>query len=148
MTDWSEYGPRRKAKDGIPARSRRGEIGETWWSRRFLEALEGVAADSRLSRGRSYARSGQVMDLKVEPGRVSARVQGSQPRPYGVRIALKPFSEAEWARVEEALAAEALFLAALLAGEMPRDVERAFAAAGLSLFPAKPKLTRWQQATP
>jgi uncharacterized Zn finger protein len=138
MSDWSEFGRRRQAKDGIRARSQRGGIGETWWSRRFLEALEGVAADSRLSRGRSYARSGQVMDLKVEPGVVTARVQGSQPRPYGVRIALKPFTGAEWARVEEALAAEALFLAALLAGEMPRDVERAFAAAGLSLFPAKP----------
>ena len=138
MSDWSEYGRRREAKDGIRARSRRGDIGETWWSRRFLEALEGVAADSRLSRGRSYARSGQVMDLKVAPGAVTARVQGSQPRPYEVRIALQPFSDAEWTRIEAALAAEALFLAALLAGEMPRDVERAFAAAGLSLFPAKP----------
>jgi uncharacterized Zn finger protein len=140
MSDWwnFEHGPRRPAKDGIRARSQRGDIGESWWSKRFLEALKAVADTSRLSRGRSYARTGQVMGLKVEPGKVTAQVQGSQPHPYAVRITLTPFTDAEWARAEEALAGQALFLAALLAGEMPRDVEEAFRAAGLSLFPSDP----------
>ena len=139
MSDWwYEHRPRRQAKDGIRARSARGEIGETWWSQRFITALKAVADASRLTRGRSYARSGQVMDLRVRPGVVTARVQGSRPRPYEVSIRLTPFTDAEWGRAEEALANEALFLAALLAGEMPRDVERAFTAAGLSLFPARP----------
>ena len=140
MSDWWYYdhGPRRPAKDGIRARSQRGEIGETWWSKRFIAALQAVADTSRLSRGRSYARSGQVMELEVTPGKVTARVQGSAPRPYRVRIGLEPFSEAEWARAEAALAGQALFLATLLAGEMPRDVEEAFQAAGLSLFPVRP----------
>ncbi len=140
MSDWRQYdhAPRRQARDGIRARSQRGEIGESWWSRRFIAALSAVADTSRLSRGRSYARSGQVMELRVEPGRVGARVQGSRREPYRVRIDLVPFTEEEWARAEEALAGQALFLAALLAGEMPRDVETAFEAAGLSLFPARP----------
>ena len=140
MTDWwnFEHGPRRPAKDGIRAKSTRGDIGESWWSQRFLTALKAVTDSSRLSRGRSYARSGQVMKLKVAPGVVTAGVQGSRPQPYAVRIALKPFTDAQWARAEEALADEAIFLAALLAGEMPHDVEQAFAAAGLSLFPAAP----------
>jgi len=141
MSDWWEWetGPRRAAKDGIKARSARGEIGETWWSQRFIAALKEVADANRLSRGRSYARSGQVMDLRVAPGSVTAKVQGSRTLPYAVRIRLTPFTEAEWARAEEALADQALFLAALLAGEMPRDVEQAFSAAGLSLFPSKPQ---------
>ncbi|HEX8432389.1 MAG TPA: SWIM zinc finger family protein [Longimicrobium sp.] len=140
MSDWwHDAGPRRPAKNGIAARSERGEIGESWWSRRFIAALHAVADTSRLSRGRSYARSGQVMDLRVEPGSVTARVQGSAATPYRVRIRLVPFSDAEWERAEEALAAQALFLAALLAGEMPRDVEEAFTAAGLSLFPRTPR---------
>lgn len=139
MSDWRDWetGPRRQARDGIKARSTRGEIGETWWSQRFIAALREVADASRLSRGRSYARSGQVMDLRVRPGLVTAQVQGSRSTPYAVRIRLTPFTDAEWARAEEALADQALFLAALLAGEMPRDVEQAFAAAGLSLFPAR-----------
>jgi uncharacterized Zn finger protein len=142
MSDWSEFGPRRAAKDGIRARSTRGEIGETWWSRRFIEALKEVADASRLSRGRSYARSGQVMDLRVEPGSVTAKVQGSAARPYAVKIHLTPFKDHEWARAEEALADQAIFLAALLSGEMPRDVEQAFEAAGLSLFPSRPEELR------
>jgi uncharacterized Zn finger protein len=141
MSDWWEYesGPRRPAPDGIRARSQHGAIGESWWSRRFLDALANVADTSRLTRGRSYARTGQVMHLKVAPGVVSADVQGTRPDPYRVRITLKPFTEIDWVAAEAALAGQALFLAALLAGEMPRDVEQAFAAAGLSLFPAEPR---------
>lgn len=139
MSEWWDWenGPRLPAKDGIKARSARGEIGETWWSQRFIAALKQVADAGRLTRGRSYARSGQVMDLRVQPGAVTARVQGSRTLPYVVSIRLTPFTDAEWARAEEALADQALFLAALLAGEMPRDVEQAFAAAGLSLFPSR-----------
>lgn len=144
MSDWRNWdpGPRRAAKDGIKARSARGEIGETWWSQRFIAALKEVADANRLTRGRSYARSGQVMDLRVGPGSVTAKVQGSRSTPYAVSIRLTPFTGAEWARAEEALADQALFLAALLAGEMPRDVEQAFAAAGLSLFPSRPEELR------
>jgi uncharacterized Zn finger protein len=150
MSDWwaYEHGPRRAAKDGIRARSTRGEIGETWWSQRFIAALKEVADASRLTRGRSYARSGQVMDLRVQPGSVTARVQGSRPRPYEVSIRLVPFTDPEWTRAEAALADQALFLAALLAGEMPRDVEQAFAAAGLSLFPSRAEELRSQCSCP
>lgn len=140
MRDWRDWetGPRRPARDGIKARSVRGDIGETWWSQRFIAALKEVADAGRLARGRSYARSGQVMDLAVSPGAVTARVQGSAARPYAVSIRLTPFTDAEWMRIEEALAGQARFLAALLAGEMPRDVEQAFAVAGLALFPTRP----------
>jgi len=140
MSEWwmYEHAERRPARDGIRARSQRGEIGETWWSKRFIEALREVADASRLTRGRSYARSGQVMDLKVEPGRVTAKVQGSRATPYRVSVTLPRFTEEEWERVERAMADHALYLAALLAGEMPRDVEKAFAGAGLSLFPTRP----------
>lgn len=149
MTDFSEFGrPRLAARDGIKARSTRGEIGETWWSQRFIDALRAVADGSRLTRGRSYARSGQVMDLRVERGAVTSRVQGSAVKPYSVRIGLTPFTEAEWSRAEAALADQALFLAALLAGEMPRDVEQAFQAAGLSLFPSRPDELRTECSCP
>ena len=149
MSDWYfEAGPRRPAKDGIAARSTHGDIGESWWSRRFIAALHQAADTSRLGRGRSYARSGQVMDLRVNPGVVTAKVQGSDPRPYQVKIGLVPFTDEEWARAEEALAGQALFLASLLAGEMPRDVEDAFTAAGLSLFPASPEELRTECSCP
>lgn len=120
---------------GLRARSRRGDIGETWWSQRFIAILESFGFGSRLERGRTYARRGQVLDLEVGKGVVEARVQGSRVRPYRVRLGVETLDERDWARAERAMAAKAVFAAKLLAGEMPRDIEQAFAASRLSLFP-------------
>ena len=136
--DWNGYdpAPRRQAKDGIKAKSQRGAIGATWWSSRFVAVLESFNMGERLGRGRSYARTGQVMGLEIGPGLVKAKVQGSRSAPYKVEIRLPVLGEAEWMSVEKAMAEQALFLAQLLAGEMPTEIESAFRAANLSLFPA------------
>jgi uncharacterized Zn finger protein len=63
-------------------------------------------------------------------------VQGSRPKPYKVKIEIKPLSEKEWNRVADAMAQQAIFAAKLLAGEMPQNIEEAFAAAKVNLFPA------------
>ena len=67
--DWVPYDhpPPIPVEGGLRARSRRGDIGETWWSQRFVAALErayGTTA-SRLARGRAYARAGQVLGLDL-----------------------------------------------------------------------------------
>jgi uncharacterized Zn finger protein len=130
---WSS-GPR-KVDGGIKARSRRGEIGQSWWSRRFLDVLESFGMGGRLLRGKNYARAGQVLTMNLSTSLVVAQVQGSRPEPYRVRIAVKAFTDREWLRIEEALAGQALFAAKLLAGEMPADIEDLFAELGLRLFP-------------
>jgi uncharacterized Zn finger protein len=136
--DYPEYPASRPlpAEGGIVARSRRGDIGETWWSRRFIELLESFGVGSRLKRGRNYARQGQVTELEVEPGVVLAKVQGSRYTPYRVRIRGKVLSEAQWRRAEKAMASQALPLAQLLAGEMPRDIEAVFSSCKLTLLPS------------
>lgn len=93
---------------------------------------------TRLTRGRSYARAGQVLSIEVEPGEVTAQVQGSRRLPYEVRIGTLTLSSKDWARVEEVMASRAVFLAKLLAGEMPHEIEEAFAESRLSLFPMSP----------
>ena len=115
---------------------KRGEFGAEWWARRWLEVLESLGWASRLQRGRAYARGGRVLEIKVEPGGVTARVQGSRPRPYTVKISVRPLSDEQWDRVLDAMAARASFAARLLAGEMPPDIEEAFRAARCTLFPA------------
>jgi uncharacterized Zn finger protein len=124
------------AQDGIAARSRNGVMGESWWSQRFIGLLESFGLGSRLERGRVYARAGQVTELDVEPGIVLAKVQGSRYTPYRVRIRAKVFSEYQWRRAEKAIAARALTLAKLLAGEMPHDIEEVLAACKLTLLPS------------
>lgn len=97
--------------------------------------LEDLGLGSRLQRGRNYARRGQVLTLEVGPGTVTALVQGSRARPYRVRIGVTAFGKQEWTQVEGVLAGSAWYAAKLLAGEMPEDIEEAFAGLGLSLFP-------------
>ncbi|MGH3442287.1 MAG: SWIM zinc finger family protein [Nitriliruptorales bacterium] len=127
--------PPRPVEGGLRARSRRGDIGESWWSRRFLGLLESFGIGGRLDRGKTYARKGQVISLDVEPGAVTALVQGSRARPYRVRIGLARLSEADWRRAEDAMVSRAAFVARLLAGEMPEDIAEAFADCSLDLFP-------------
>ena len=108
---------------------------QSWWARRWIEALEALGWDARLQRGRSYARAGAVRSIDVQPGRVVARVKGSRPQPYTVRIELPPLSDEAWGRVLAALGGEARYAASMLAGEMPTTIEEVFAEQGAHLFP-------------
>jgi uncharacterized Zn finger protein len=134
---WDDWPPAKpiRVEGGIKARSKRGAIGEQWWSRRFIGVLEASGLSGRLARGRSYARAGQVLDFTLSQGKVTALVQGSRSRPYDVRLGVLPLTKPQWRRVQERLASQALFRAKLLAGEMPHEIEDVFAECGTPLFP-------------
>ena len=136
--DWEKTSPR-AVKDGIRAQSRGGSFAASWWGRRWLQTLEGFGWDSRLQLGRSYARRGQVADLQLGPGGVTAKVQGSDPKPYAVTIRLRSLTEEQWERAGAALEERPLFMGQLLAGEMPAEIEEAFSGADAALFPQKNK---------
>jgi uncharacterized Zn finger protein len=135
--EWYPPSRPRKAEGGIKSQSKRGGFGESWWAKRWINVLEGFNIGARLSRGRSYARGGQVLSVAIEKGKVKAKVQGSRPRPYDVTIGVTTLSESDWAKVLDALGRQALFTAKLLAGEMPLDIEEVFRGVGLSLFPVR-----------
>ena len=121
---------------GIQINSTRGAVARTWWSKRFLSVLEQIGVGGRMARGRAYARQGQIVSLDIDAGGAVAKVQGSRPRPYAVRVGVPAFGKAEWAEVAEAMVADASLTAALLAGDMPHEIEDVFTKVGLSLFPA------------
>jgi uncharacterized Zn finger protein len=135
---WRDAEPARprKVEGGIQIHNTRGSIARTWWSKRFIGVLEEIGVGGRLTRGRTYARAGQIISLDVDAGGAVAEVQGSRPRPYKVRIGIPAFGKAEWGAVAQALADDASYAAALLNGEMPREIEAVFEAVGLTLFPA------------
>lgn len=112
-------------------------VGTTWWGKLWIDSLEKLNPEyaSRLARGKTYARAGRVHDLVVARGEVRARVMGTMR--YDVVITLPPLADETWRAVIEALRAKARFAAELLAGDMPRDVDDAFRAAGASLFPTR-----------
>jgi uncharacterized Zn finger protein len=129
----------REAKGGIKAQSKRGTFGESWWARRWIAVLESFNIGARLGRGRSYARSGQVLSIKIDKGKVGAKVQGSRPKPYDVKLQIKTLSASDWQKLVKVLSRQAIFSAKLLMGEMPLDIEKVFKEAALSLFPDKLK---------
>jgi uncharacterized Zn finger protein len=137
MSPWQRYETTRPiaVEGGVRAKSKRGAIGEQWWSKRFIAALESYGMSGRLQRGRAYARKGQVIDFGLRVGKVTASVQGSRPRPYNVTIGVLPLTSAQWKSVESRLSSAALYRARLLAGEMPPEIEEVFAECGTPLFP-------------
>jgi uncharacterized Zn finger protein len=123
-----------------------------WWVDRWLELLDSYRFKKRLERGRNYAREGNVLSIDLVDNEVLASVQGSEAQPYQVRLSLEPFkdenrerglkmmsqpsfSEEDWDCVIKTMSEKAIFTARLLAGEMPKDIERVFTTNGLSLFP-------------
>ena len=121
---------------GVQSRSQRGAFASSWWAKRWLAVLESYGMGSRLQRGRSYARSGQVLNIDVQSGLVTAKVQGSRPTPYRVKMQIKPLSSESWEKVLDAISAQAIFTAQLLDGTMPPEIENAFQATRVPLFPA------------
>lgn len=134
---YGSYRKKIKATGGIKAQSKRGSFGETWWGKRWIGTLESFNIGARLTRGKSYARSGQVLSIDIAKGEIKAKVQGSFPQPYKITIKLKQIEDKGWQKLTKALASQAIFAAKLMAGEMPQEIEQAFKDKGLSLFPEK-----------
>ncbi|TCO48869.1 SWIM zinc finger family protein [Actinocrispum wychmicini] len=138
MPWWEDYpssGPI-KVEGGIKARSTRGRIANKWWSQRFIAVLEQLQLGGRMTRGKNYARSGQVLSLDISAGKVIAQVQGSRPKTYAVKLICRPLTDNQWDQVTDQLASQALYAAKLLSGEMPPEIEEIFAALDIPLFPA------------
>ncbi len=106
-----------------------------WWAQRWVDVLESFGWRRRLERARNYVREGRVLKLEFNGPKVFAQVQGTAEQPYKVSLALDSFTDEQWGFVVEEMSQRAIFAAKLLAGEMPQNIEEAFTASGLSLFP-------------
>lgn len=127
----------RAVKGGIKAQSKRGSIGTTWWGRRWIKTLESFSIGARLGRGKSYARSGQVMFIDIEKGEVTSAVQGSRGSPYQVEIQLKAYKLSDWEKLVQSMREQPFYAARLLVGEVSPDFEDVLRAVGIPLFPER-----------
>ncbi|MFF2623869.1 SWIM zinc finger family protein [Oerskovia jenensis] len=110
--------------------------GQSWWARAWVRAMEEFALDAGpLKKGRAYARTGRVGSITVSPGAVQARVQDDDGEMYHTVVSLEPLTDDEWDRFLRTLASRSGRLAALLTGEMPRDVVAAAVDADVTLLP-------------
>jgi uncharacterized Zn finger protein len=124
------------AEGGLATSKQRGAMAGTWWSLRFVEVLESFGLGGRMSRGRRYARKGQVLSLDVRAGLLAAQVQGSRTTPYEVTIKAATPTTKQWEKIDHVMRARVGFPAQLLAGEVPAELESVFAAAKAQLLPS------------
>lgn len=110
-------------------------FGKTWWGEQWLNSLSNIDFSNRLPRGSSYANKGAVKSIDINGNKITAKVQGSQPRPYDVAITVPSFSAAEIKRLTETLSAKPVIISKLLNRELDPEVLQVAAQQGLQVFP-------------
>jgi uncharacterized Zn finger protein len=119
----------------VPQGSRK--LAQTFWGRAWCDHLESHSDyEYRLPRGRSYLRQGNVYNLAIEPGVITAEVAGSAL--YEVRVTIQPLAKAAWKSLKKDCAGQVASLLDLLAGRLGDGMLRAVADPARGLFP-KPK---------
>jgi hypothetical protein len=110
-------------------------IAHTFWGKAWCDNLERYSDFSnRLPRGRTYVRNGSVVDLAISPGKVRARVSGSQL--YQVTIEVTPLAKARWKALCKACAGAIDSVVELLQGRFARRVMERLCQPKTGLFPA------------
>lgn len=106
-----------------------------WWGKAWCQNLEQYADyENRLDRGKRYVRNGSVVDLKIQKGKILARVQGTRKVPYKVEIRISPLSEEKCQNVIQKCGRKMENMEELLAGNFPLDMQELFQGKG-GLFP-------------
>jgi uncharacterized Zn finger protein len=152
---WPKYVPvaerQRGARQAIATLAKKGAapapvvitgraIATTFWGKGWCNHLERFSDyENRLPRGRSYVRSGAVVDLRVGPGRVDARVRGTSL--YQASVVIAPLGKAAWREIVRACAGKVDSLVELLQGRFDQAVMQIVGRAAGGLFPEPAQLT-------
>lgn len=104
--------------------------------RQFQSTWDAALDQNSRSAGLEYAKAGQIMDMEIRAGVVEARVQGTLPKPYTVQLHMPVLSAEQWGQAINVMSGEAVYVAKLLAGELPAAIHERLQQAGLSLLPA------------
>ncbi|MEM6345948.1 MAG: SNF2-related protein [Bacteroidota bacterium] len=113
----------------------RKSYGNTWWGKRWLQALNQIDYSNRLPRGKTYANKGAVSEIVIDASGIHAQVSGRRPYPYYVDISLPPLTAHAKAALMEIITANPMYLSQLLNRKLPPDLYEAAEAKGIKLFP-------------
>jgi uncharacterized Zn finger protein len=129
----------KKGLDPRPVRIEGRHIATTFWGKAWCDHLESHAdLASRLPRGRTYARNGSVVDLKIARGEVRALVSGTDF--YDVTVRIRPLEPARWKTVRRSCAGQIATVVELLSGTLSSAVMEVLCHRDDGLFPATREL--------
>ena len=110
-------------------------IARTFWGKAWCDNLERYRDFAyRLERGRSYLRSGSVIDLQIGAGKIEAKVSGSSL--YDVAIDIDAVKSDAWRAIRSDCAGSIGSRVDLLAGKLSDAVMTRLCADRIGLFPA------------
>ncbi|CBL45895.1 Conserved hypothetical protein [gamma proteobacterium HdN1] len=147
---WGPYVPvaqrRAQAKKAVAKAKKAGQdmqpvviagrtIVRTFWGKAWCDNLEAYSdLENRLPRGRTYVRNGSVIDLKIEPGKIKARVAGSHI--YQIEISIAAVPSAHWKSLAKECTGSIASLVELLQGKLSKAVMERICQPKTGLFPA------------
>ena len=146
---WAPYVPvaerRRRAARAVAKLRRTGPpaepvtiagrvIATTVWGRAWCDNIESYHDyESRLPRGRTYARNGSVVDLQITSGRIAAFVSGTEL--YTVAITIKETARRQWQAICADCTGSIDSLVELLQGQVSKSVMERLCRQEAGLFP-------------
>jgi len=124
----------RTGRSLAPVRIEGRQIATTFWGKSWCQNLERYSDfANRLPRGRSYVRSGAVIDLSIKPGEAEALVSGTDL--YRVVIRVGPVPRPQWKQITRDLSGAIDSVVELLQGKLSTAVMTRLCAPGTGLFP-------------
>jgi uncharacterized Zn finger protein len=110
------------------------KIAASFWGKAWCDNLESYQDyANRVERGRSYVRNGAVIDLRIGPREVRAKVIGSEI--YSIVITIKPLTAAAWTSICADCAGRVDSLVELLQGTLSKPVMERVCRQADGLFP-------------
>jgi uncharacterized Zn finger protein len=126
--------------EALAAPAGNSKLVKAFWALSWCKHLESHSDyEHRLPRGRSYLRQGNVYNLAIEPGKVTAIVAGSEL--YEVCVTFEPLTAEAWNALKADCAGKVASLLDLLSGRLGDGVLRAISDPDRGLFP-KPREIR------
>ena len=123
-----------KLESASPVIIKGSQIATTFWGKSWCRNLERYSDyANRLPRGRTYLRSGCVVDLQISPQLVDALVSGT--RLYTVKVKISAISKPRWKAVCHDCAGAIDSLVALLEGRFSKVTMERLCQQKTGLFP-------------
>ncbi|MGI5867917.1 MAG: SWIM zinc finger family protein [Kiritimatiellia bacterium] len=112
-------------------------IARTFWGKAWCDNIESYQDFSnRLPRGRTYVRSGAVIDLQIAKGEATALVCGSSRSPYKIKITIAPLAPSRWEALKKRCLGKIDSLVALIQGKLSAETLAVLCDRDNGIFPS------------
>ena len=126
---------KKKDKDLAPVLNVGRKITTTFWGQSWCKNIESYRDFAyRLERGRTYVRSGYVLDLKIKEGEIQALVQGSSL--YNINIKISKVCTKKWKKLVKKCSGKIDSLMEILQGKLSTNVMEIMTDRDSGLFPS------------